>query len=76
MSITVINGPLDDSLTLAEMKMEYIAFLVESAFKNQTEPPRTEDVLEKALYYRLSVDWMGGHGDCVFALGSRNLSCH
>jgi hypothetical protein len=62
--------------TLAEIKSEYVAFLVESTFQNKAVPPQAEEVLEAALYYRLSVNWMGGHGDCVFTLGSRNLSSH
>jgi hypothetical protein len=64
------------SPTLAEIKSEYVAFLVESAFQDKNVPPQAEEVLEAALYYRLSVNWMGGHGDCVFTLGSRNLSSH
>jgi hypothetical protein len=64
------------SPTLAEIKAEYIAFLVESAFQDKNNPPQAEEVLETALFYRLSVNWMGGHGDCVFTLGSRNLSSH
>jgi hypothetical protein len=66
----------DFSPTLAEIKSEYVAFLVESAFQNKTVPPQAEEVLEAALYYRLSVNWMGGHGNCVFTLGSRSLSSH
>jgi hypothetical protein len=62
--------------TLAELKSEYVAYLVESAFPKPGESFQAEVVMEKALFYRLSVIWMGGHGDCVFTLGSRNLSSH
>jgi hypothetical protein len=66
----------DFAPTLAEIKSEYVAFLVESTFQNKSVPPQAEEVLEAALYFRLSVNWMGGHGDCVFTLGSRSLSSH
>ena len=62
--------------TLAELKAEYVAYLVESVFQKAGESFPAEDVMEKALFYRLSVIWMGGHDDCIFALGSRNLSSH
>jgi len=62
--------------TLAEMKSEYVAYLVESAFPKTCETFQTEAVMEKALYFRLSVIWMGGHGDCVFTLSKKNRSSH
>ena len=62
--------------TLAEMKSEYIAYLVESAFPDAGEPLQAEALMEKALYYRLSVVWMGGHGDCVFTQVTNNRSSH
>jgi len=63
-------------LTLAELKTEYVAYLVESAFPEPGEYFEAEKVLGKALFYRLSVLWMGGHDDCVFTLGSKSLSSH
>jgi len=76
MRTLLIEETEEFSPTLAEIKSEYIAFLVESTFQNKRVPPQAEEVLEAALYYRLSVNWMGGHGNCVFTLGSRNLSSH
>ncbi|MCX6566927.1 MAG: hypothetical protein NTW38_11000 [Candidatus Aminicenantes bacterium] len=62
--------------TLAELKAEYVAYLIESTFQKDGDSFPAEEVLEKALYYRLSVVWMGGHDNCVFTLGSKNLSSH
>jgi hypothetical protein len=62
--------------TLAELKAEYVAYLVESAFQKDGDSFPAKEIMEKALYYRLSVIWMGGHDDCIFTLGSRNLSSH
>ena len=62
--------------TLAELKAEYVAYLIESAFQKAGDASPAEEVMEKALFFRLSVVWMGGHDDCVFTLGSRNLSGH
>jgi hypothetical protein len=62
--------------TLAEMKSEYVAYLVESAFADAGPSFQPEAVLKKALFFRLSVIWMGGHGNCVFTLGKKNRSSH
>jgi len=62
--------------TLAEMKSEYVAYLVETAFPNSGEPLRAEALMEKAIYYRLSVIWMGGHDDCVFTRDTKSRSSH
>ncbi len=62
--------------TLAEIKSEYVAYLLESAFPEEGNELAAEDLMEKALFFRLSVVWMGGHDDCVFALGKRNRSSH
>ena len=68
---SVAGGP-----TLEELKAEYVAYLIESAFPKSEDAFAAEEVMEKALFYRLSVVWMGGHDDCVFTPGSRNLSSH
>jgi hypothetical protein len=60
--------------TMAEMKSEYIAYLVESAFPKTGTPLEAEALMERALFLRLSVIWMGGHNDCVFAQGTKNRS--
>ncbi len=62
--------------TLAEMKSEYVAYLVESAFPHSGEPLQAQALMEKAIYYRLSVIWMGGHDDCVFTQDTKNRSSH
>lgn len=62
--------------TLAELKSEYVAYLVESAFPKSGETLPTESVMNKALYYRLSVIWMGGHGDCVMTPLKKIRSSH
>ena len=62
--------------TLTELKAEYVAYLIESAFLKAGNASPAGEVMEKALFYRLSVVWMGGHDDCVFTLGSRSLSSH
>jgi len=62
--------------TLTELKAEYVTYLVESAFLKAGNVSSAGEVMEKALFYRLSVIWMGGHDNCVFAPGSRNLSSH
>jgi hypothetical protein len=60
--------------TVAEMKSEYFAYLVESAFPKTGEPLAAEALMERTLFLRLSVMWMGGHDDCVFTPGTKNRS--
>ena len=61
---------------LAEIRSEYIAYLIESDIKSRPVSPHQEAIYRRAVFYRLSVDWLGGHGDCVVSLGSRKLSSH
>ena len=76
MSVNAFEDPDDVSPILAEIRSEYIAYLIETEIKRLPVPPRKDTIFRRAAYYRLSVDWLGGHGDCVVSLGSRKLSSH
>jgi|WetSurMetagenome_2_1015567.scaffolds.fasta_scaffold1399451_2 DNA-binding NtrC family response regulator len=62
--------------TLDELKAEYIEYLLDRTFQNKTETARILNISRTALYYRLSVQQMGGHDSCVCLTSPRPPSSH
>jgi DNA-binding NtrC family response regulator len=62
--------------TLDEIKSEYIEYLLDRTFQNKTETARILNISRTALYYRLSIQQMGGHESCVCLTSTRASSSH
>jgi DNA-binding NtrC family response regulator len=62
--------------TLEELKSEYIEYLLDRTFQNKTETARILNISRTALYYRLSVQQMGGHESFVCLSSPRPPSDH
>jgi DNA-binding NtrC family response regulator len=62
--------------TLEELKSEYIEYLLDWTFCNKTETARILKISRTALYYRLSIQQMGGHDSFIGLTSSRAPSSH
>ena len=62
--------------TLEEIKAEYIEYLLDRTFRNKTETARILNISRTALYYRLSIQQMGGHESCICQASPRAPSDH
>ncbi len=62
--------------TLEELKSEYIEYLLDRTFCNKTETARILNISRTALYYRLSIQQMGGHESFQCRTLPRSPSSH
>ena len=62
--------------TLDELKAEYIEYLLDRTFQNKTETARILKISRTALYYRLSVQPMGGQDSFISLTSPRPPSSH
>jgi DNA-binding NtrC family response regulator len=62
--------------TLEELKSEYIEYLLDRTFRNKAETARILKISRTALYYRLSIQQMGGRESFLCHTSPRPPSSH